>query len=87
MKKGNCKLMVYIVMLAVLALLVASCGAATPEVVKETVVVTRSSKETIIVEGTPQVVEKEVTKVVVETVVVETEKEVEKGTRRGHGGS
>ncbi len=80
---ANKKLVSSFVLLAVVALLLASCGgAATPEVVEQ--VVTQVVKETVIVEGTPQVVEKEVTQVIeveVTQVVVETvevEKEVEK---------
>jgi len=54
----------------------AACAAPTPEVVER--VVKEVVKETVIVAGTPQVVEKEVTKVVKEEVTKVVEKEVTK---------
>jgi multiple sugar transport system substrate-binding protein len=48
----------------------AAVGAAAAACQPKTVIVKETVKETVIVEGTPQVVEKEVTKVVKETVVV-----------------
>jgi peptide/nickel transport system substrate-binding protein len=67
-------------LLVVASMVLSACATPTPEiiekivtqVVKETVVQVETVKETVIVEGTPQVVEKEVTK------VVEVEKEVTK---------
>ena len=66
--------------LVMLAALLASCATPTPEIVEKIVekevtrevekVVTEVVKETVVVEGTPQVVEKEVTKVVTEVEVV-----------------
>lgn len=62
--------------LMIISITLAACTTPTPEVVEKIVemekVVTRVVEETIIVEGTPQVVEKVV------TVIVEVEKEVEK---------
>lgn len=55
-----------LVLVMISGLLISACSPAEPEVVTEKVV------ETVIVEGTPQVIEKEVTK------VIEVEKEVEK---------
>jgi multiple sugar transport system substrate-binding protein len=46
----------------------AGCATPTPQVIEKEKVVTQIVKETVVVEGTPQVVEKEVTKVVKETV-------------------
>lgn len=63
------KLLTGLSALMVLALL-AGCGTPTPEVVEKEVVVTQIIQETVMVEGTPQVREVEVTK------VVEVEKEV-----------
>jgi ABC-type transport system substrate-binding protein len=64
-------------------LLLTACATPTPEVIEKVVtkevekvvtqVVKEMVKETVIVEGTPQVVEKEVTRIVRETVVVEKE--------------
>jgi peptide/nickel transport system substrate-binding protein len=66
---GFKRAMSLICLAAAIASLLTACGATTPEVVKETVVVTQQVekvatqivKETVIVEGTPQVVEKVVT--------------------------
>ncbi len=54
-------------LLTVLAVLV-GCAAPTPEVIEREVIVTQIVEETVLVEGTPQVVEVEVTKIVQETV-------------------
>jgi peptide/nickel transport system substrate-binding protein len=74
--------------------LLAGCATPTPQVIKETVVVTQevekivtqvvkeTVKETVIVEGTPQVVEKEVTKIV-EQVVIATPEPAEVAYERG----
>jgi peptide/nickel transport system substrate-binding protein len=60
-----------IAVIVVLSMILAACGPTPePEVIVETI------KETVVVEGTPQVVEKEVTKVVQETVVQEATVEV-----------
>lgn len=57
----------FVALLAVM-LLMAACAPATPQVEKETVIVEKVVKETVVVAGTPQV--KEVTKEVVKQVVV-----------------
>ncbi len=64
------------VLLMVSGLILAACATPTPEVIEK--VVTQVVKETVVVEGTPQVFEKEVTKVVEKEVtkVVEVEKVV-----------
>jgi peptide/nickel transport system substrate-binding protein len=60
-----------IAVIVVLSMILAACWPTPePEVIVETI------KETVVVEGTPQVVEKEVTKVVQETVVQEATVEV-----------
>jgi peptide/nickel transport system substrate-binding protein len=76
MKSRTWKLVVAIVIATLLAPL-AGCATPAPEVVEK--VVTQVIKETVIVEGTPQVVEKEVTKVIEKEVtkVVEVEVPVE----------
>ncbi|MBN1316069.1 MAG: ABC transporter substrate-binding protein, partial [Anaerolineales bacterium] len=68
------------VILVLFFLILAACSTPTPEVVEVEKEVTKEVKvlETVIVEGTPQVIEKEVTKVV-ETVVTATPEPVEKG--------
>lgn len=63
-------LLVAVSLLMVLGLL-AGCAAPTPEVIEREVIVTQIVEETVIVEGTPQVVEVEVTKVIQVTVEVE----------------
>ena len=66
--------------LVVIVSLVAACGGAEPQVIKETVIVEQTVKETVIVEGTAQVVEKVVTEIVekeVEKVITATPKEEE----------
>ncbi len=60
-------------MLILASILMVACSAPEAEIVEK--VVTQIIKETVVVEGTPVVVEREVTKVV--TVVVEKEVEVE----------
>lgn len=66
------RLAVLVVLIMLVSMVLTACGATPePEVVVETVI------ETVVVEGEAQVVEKEVTKVVVETVEVEKEVEVE----------
>jgi peptide/nickel transport system substrate-binding protein len=68
----NKKWAIFIVLVMVASMVLAACGATPePQVVVQTV------KETVIVEGTPQVVEKEVTQVVKETVQVEATVEVQ----------
>ena len=56
--------------LTMLALL-AGCAAPTPEVIVKEVIVTQIVEETVIIEGTPQVIEVEVTKIIEEVVEVE----------------
>jgi peptide/nickel transport system substrate-binding protein len=71
MSLGKKKSLIIVSALMVLALLAGcSTAAPTPEVIEKEVVVTQIVEETIMVEGTPQIVEVEVTK------VVEVEKEV-----------
>ena len=63
-KKWAC----YIALLMIVSLILGACGpAATPE----EKIVTQVVRETVVVEGTPQVVEKQVTAVVKETQIVE----------------
>jgi len=64
-----------VAVLTMLALLI-GCATPTPEVREVEKVVTQVVKETVIVEGTPQVVEKEVTKIVTEKEVVKETVEV-----------
>jgi peptide/nickel transport system substrate-binding protein len=76
------KLAILVTLIMLTSMVLAACGATPePEVVVETIV------ETVVVEGSPQVVEREVTKVVQETVQVEVEVEVtstpEPSTRTG----
>ena len=65
MKNKLWKLLAALVTLAMLAASLAGCATPTPEVIEKVV------KETVIIEGTPQVVEKVVTQVVEKTVEVE----------------
>jgi peptide/nickel transport system substrate-binding protein len=67
---------VRLALVALIALLAASCTTPTPEILEK--IVTQVVKETVVIEGTPKVIEREITRVVKETVVVEREKEVEK---------
>jgi peptide/nickel transport system substrate-binding protein len=68
----NKKVAMLIALVTIASMLLTACGATPePQVVVQTV------KETVIVEGTPQVVEKEVTQVVKETVPVEVVQTVE----------
>ncbi|MBN1318853.1 MAG: ABC transporter substrate-binding protein [Anaerolineales bacterium] len=64
------KKILVVLLFAITGLILTACSPSGPEVIKK--VVTEKVVETVIIEGTPQVVEKEVTK------VVEVEKEVEK---------
>ena len=68
------RLILVVNMLIVATMLLSACATPTPETIKE--IVTQIVKETIIVAGTPQVVEKEVTKVVEKEVTKVVEKEV-----------
>lgn len=72
------KLFLTVNVLVVVAMLLSACGP-TPEPVERVVtqIVPQTVKETVIVEGTPQVVEKEVTTVVEKVVTEEVEKIVE----------
>lgn len=74
------KSLALLVVLGLFIGILAACSTPTPEVVEVEKEVTKEVKvvETVIVEGTPQIVEKEVTKVV-ETVVTATPEPVEKG--------
>jgi peptide/nickel transport system substrate-binding protein len=67
--------LVGVAVLTMLALLI-GCATPTPEVREVEKVVTQVVKETVIVEGTPQVVEKEVTKIVTEKEIVKETVEV-----------
>ncbi len=70
---ANKKLAILAILVLLTPMILTACGATPePQVIVETV------KETVVVEGTPQVVEKEVTKVVTEVETVEVEVEVEK---------
>ena len=62
-------LLVGVSLLTVLALL-GGCATPTPEVIEKEVIVTQIVEETVIVEGTPQIVEVEVEKVVTATPIV-----------------
>ena len=75
-------------LLLIVSLILSACATPTPEViekvvtqvVKETVVQKETVKETVIVEGTPHIVEKEITKVVeVEKVVTPTPTAIPEG--------
>jgi len=81
---ANKKLAILVTLIMLVSMVLTACGTTPePKVVVETVV------ETVVVEGSPQVVEKEVTKIVQETVQVEVkvEKEItptpEPATRTG----
>jgi peptide/nickel transport system substrate-binding protein len=68
----NKKVAMLIALVTIVSMILTACGPTPePQVVVQTV------KETVVVEGTPQVVEKEVTQVVKETVQVQVEKTVE----------
>ncbi len=62
-------LLIGVSLLTVLALL-GGCATPTPEVIEKEVIVTQIVEETVIVEGTPQIVEVEVEKVVTATPIV-----------------
>jgi peptide/nickel transport system substrate-binding protein len=69
---ANKKLAILVVLILLIPMFLAACGPTPePEVIVETVI------ETVVVEGEAQVVEKEVTKVIVETVEVPKEVQVE----------
>jgi len=65
-------------LMMIASVLLSACGPeAEPEIVEVTRIVVETVVETVLVEGTPQIVEREVTKVVREEVTVEVEVEVE----------
>ncbi|MBN1315566.1 MAG: ABC transporter substrate-binding protein [Anaerolineales bacterium] len=66
------KYLFFVLSLITLLALAAGCATPTPEVIEKEVIVTKIVEETVYVEGTPEVVEVEVTTIVQETV----EKEV-----------
>ena len=78
MRKNLWKLLVTMAILTTFVPGLAGCATPTPEVIEKVVtqIIKETVKETIIVEGTPQVIEKEVTKVVEKEVTKVVEKVV-----------
>jgi len=76
MRKNLWKLLVTMAILTTFVPGLAGCATPTPEVIEKVVtqIIKETVKETIIVEGTPQVIEKEVTKVVEKEVTKVVEK-------------